>query len=112
MLLQRTRGRTGTEGKRGKRVRRDEGRKEDDVTKDASEQFAKGVTRANRKGECWEKDKMELNHRFLFPGWKLNVGRIMEDAIKTDKDFCEEEQNDVKQSVADTSFYDEVELLR
>ena len=36
----------------------------------------------------------------------------MEDAIKTGKDFCEEEQNDVKQSVADTSFYDEVELLR
>ena len=31
----------------------------------------------------------------------------MEDAIKTGKDFCEEEQNDVKQSVADTSFYDE-----
>ena len=55
---------------------------------------------------------MELNHRFLFPGWKLNVGRIMKDAIKTSKDFCEEEQNDVKQSVADTSFYDEVELLR
>ena len=50
MLLQRTRGRMGTEGKKGKRVRRDEGRKEDDVTKDASEQFAKGVTRANRKG--------------------------------------------------------------
>ena len=36
----------------------------------------------------------------------------MEDAIKTGKDFCEEEQNDVKQSVAGTSFYDEVELLR
>ena len=47
---------------------------------------------------------MELNHRFLFPGWRLNVGRILEDAIKTGKDFCEEEQNDVKQSVADTSF--------
>ena len=49
-LLQRTRGRMGTERKRGKRVRRDEGRKEDDVTKDTSEQFAKGVTRANRRG--------------------------------------------------------------
>ena len=36
----------------------------------------------------------------------------MEDAIKTGKDFCEEEQNDVKQSVADMTFYDEVELLR
>ena len=38
----------------------------------------------------------------------------MEDAIKTGKDFCEEEQNDVKQSVAGaraftmkSSFYDE-----
>ena len=61
---------------------------------------------------CWKKDMIELNHRFLFPGWKLNVGRIMEDAIKTGKDFCEEEQKDVKQSVADTSFYDEVELSR
>ena len=61
---------------------------------------------------CWKKDMIELNHRFLFPGWKLNVGRIMEDAIKTGKDFYEEEQNDVKQSVAGTSFYDEVELLR
>ena len=55
MLLQRTRGRMGTEGKRGKRVRRDEGRKDDDVTKDASEQFAKGVTRANRKGVLEER---------------------------------------------------------
>ena len=70
----------GTEGKKRKRVRRDEGRKEDDVTKDASEQFAKGVTRANRKRGVGEKGKMELNHRFLFPGWKLNVGRIMKDA--------------------------------
>ena len=55
MLLQRTRGRTGTEGKRGKRVRRDEGRQEDDVTKDASEQFAKEVSRANRKGVLEER---------------------------------------------------------
>ena len=55
MLLQRTRGRMGFEGKRGKRVRRDEGRKEDDVTKDASEQFAKGVTRANRNGVMEER---------------------------------------------------------
>ena len=54
-MLQRTRGRMGTEGKKGKRVRRHEGRKEDDVTKDASEQFAKGVTRANRKGVLEEK---------------------------------------------------------
>ena len=45
----------GTEGKRGKRVRRDEGQKEDDVTKDASEQFAKGVTRAYRKGVLEER---------------------------------------------------------
>ena len=51
---------------------------------------------------------MELNHRFLFAGWKLNVGRIIEDTIKAGKDFCEEEQNDVKQSVTGTSFYDEV----
>ena len=55
MLLKRTRGRMGTEGKRGKRVRRDEGRKDDDVTKDASEQFAKGVTRAKRKGVLEER---------------------------------------------------------
>ena len=45
----------GNRRKRGKRVRRDEGRKEDDVTKDASEQFAKGVTRANRKGVLEER---------------------------------------------------------
>ena len=45
----------GTEGKRGKRFRRDEGQKEDDVTKDASEQFAKGVTRANRNGVLEER---------------------------------------------------------
>ena len=47
---------------------------------------------------------MELNHRFLFAGWILNVGSIMEDAIKTGKNFCEEEHDDVKQSVAGTSF--------
>ena len=68
MLLRRTRGKMGTEGKRGKRVRRDEGRKEDDVTKDTSEQFANGVARAN---------------------WKGCVGRIMKDTIKTGKDFWE-----------------------
>ena len=45
----------GTEGKRGKRVRRNEGQKEDDVTQDASEQFAKGVTRANRRGVLGER---------------------------------------------------------
>ena len=49
MWLTRTRGRMGTEGERGKRDRRDEGQKEDDVTKDASEEFAKGATRAYRK---------------------------------------------------------------
>ena len=36
----------------------------------------------------------------------------MKHAIKISKDFCEEEQTDVKQSVAGTSFYNEVELLR
>ena len=45
----------GTEGRRGKRFRRDEGQKEDDVTKDASEQFAKGVKRANRNGVLEER---------------------------------------------------------
>ena len=45
----------GTEGKRGKRSKRDEGRKEDDVTKDASERFAKGVTRAKRNGVLEER---------------------------------------------------------
>ena len=37
-----------------------------------------------------------------------NAGRIMEDALKTGKNFCEEKKNDVKQSVADTSLYDNV----
>ena len=40
----------GWEPKEKEGDRRDEGQKEDDVTKDASEQFAKGVTRAYRKG--------------------------------------------------------------
>ena len=42
MKFQRTRERIGTEERRGKRVRSHEGQKEDDVTKDASEQFAGG----------------------------------------------------------------------
>ena len=37
-----------------------------------------------------------------------NVATIVEDALETGKDFCEEQKNDVKQSVADTNFYDDV----
>ena len=33
---------------------------------------------------------------------------LEEDAMKISKDFCEKEQNDVKQRVPGTSFYDEV----
>ena len=46
----------GTGKTRRKRVRRDEGQKEDDVTKDSSEHFAKGVIRAYRKGVLEERE--------------------------------------------------------
>ena len=49
MKLQRTKERIKSEDTRGKRVRRDEGQKEDEVTKDAWEHFAEGFIRVNRK---------------------------------------------------------------
>ena len=139
-MTQRTRKRMGTEGTRGKRIRRDDGQKADDVTKDASEHFAKGVIRANRKGVSEEREDgasssipvsrvgtqqegasspssacTGLGSNSLtrslpaVPSVKVsNVGRSIEDVVKTGGGICEEEQNDVKQSVAGMSFHDDV----